>query len=298
MLDTKRLRREFVEAGVPEAAAAAAASLCRGAAALEISPAAHMERPVGASLFGGAPDLPPGFVWPRRKNRRFLSFVAQINLAECAAYMEPIWPRDGQLLLFYDALEAPTGDSLHHFDAFAVRYLDAETAQRISRVRTSTPRRPTALPALPPGLMTLRPEVSWPVVSEVAELTGGKRADVGAYYRLREEQKRYTALCQFGGHSNELQSGGAFNAALARSGIERGRIPRGHPIWKDWKVGGRRAIEQPWRLIAQFDGATLSDRLGSHRFWKFGGDRLYFWAREECIRSRAFDQVWVTMDID
>ena len=294
MLDTKRLCREFVEAGVPAAEAAAAASLCRGAAALEISPAAPMERPVGASLFGGAPDLPPGFVWPRRKNRRFLSFVAQINLAECAAYMEPIWPRDGLLLLFYDALEAPMGDSLHHFDACAVRYLDAEAVKRMPRERTPRPRRPTPLPVLPSGLMTLRPEVSWPTASEVRDHAEGPRSNSDAYYNLRYNEKDKKVTSQFGGHSVELQTGGALGAALYWSGIEEHRLPSRHPLHNHLESEEWMAYERSWRLVAQFDGLTL--RFGN--FWKYGGDRLYFWAREDCIRSRSFDQVWFTMDID
>jgi hypothetical protein len=32
--------------------------------------------------------------------------------------------------------------------------------------------------------------------------------------------------------------------------------------------------------------------------WKYGCDRLYFWAHEDCIRDRTFDRVWATMDVD
>ena len=55
---------------------------------------------LGASKFGGAPDVPDGFVWPIWKGKS-LTFLAQINLAEVAPFdLEKQLPSAGALLFF------------------------------------------------------------------------------------------------------------------------------------------------------------------------------------------------------
>ena len=52
--------------------------------ALELMPAlAEKELPVGASKFGGKPDLPTGVTWPEYDDKLH-TFIGQINLAEIA----------------------------------------------------------------------------------------------------------------------------------------------------------------------------------------------------------------------
>ncbi len=56
--------------------------------------------PLGASKFGGSPDLPPGMAWPRY-NDCPLAFIAQINLAEVVAYdVECLLPPSGMIYFF------------------------------------------------------------------------------------------------------------------------------------------------------------------------------------------------------
>lgn len=58
--------------------------------------------PLGSSKFGGWPDLPPGYEWPRCDGFP-LSFVAQINLADVAQYdVERLLPTTGILMFFFD----------------------------------------------------------------------------------------------------------------------------------------------------------------------------------------------------
>ena len=60
---------------------------------------------IGASKFGGAPDVATGFEWPLW-NELPLSFVAQINLDEIAAFdIENKLPDSGLLSFFYDLNE-------------------------------------------------------------------------------------------------------------------------------------------------------------------------------------------------
>lgn len=66
---------------------------------------------VGISRFGGQPDVPADFVWPRYTGEDYqgvvaerpLSFMAQINLAEAAAFdKDGLLPKSGLLSFFYE----------------------------------------------------------------------------------------------------------------------------------------------------------------------------------------------------
>ncbi len=57
---------------------------------------------LGASRFGGEPDLPPGTAWPTREGVP-MQFVAQIRLADLAAYdIDQVLPTSGSLLFFHN----------------------------------------------------------------------------------------------------------------------------------------------------------------------------------------------------
>jgi hypothetical protein len=56
------------------------------------------------SRLGGMPDLPATTRWPSNDGEP-LSFIAQVNLAEVAAYdVEGVLPKDGLLSFFYEAV--------------------------------------------------------------------------------------------------------------------------------------------------------------------------------------------------
>lgn len=81
--------------------------------ALAATPTPDADIAIGASKFGGAPDVPEGFLWPMW-NERPLSFMAQINLDEIAPFdIENKLPSSGLLSFFYfmaDEDEWPYGD--------------------------------------------------------------------------------------------------------------------------------------------------------------------------------------------
>lgn len=276
--------------GIDPKEAAAIAPLCRTAMRLDFEPCDASQRAVAASWFGGAPDLPRGFDWPRRGNRRFLSFIAQINLAECAGKLDELWPREGMLLFFFDMAEAPRGESLHDFDACCVRYLNGEVVARMRSGEDLAPLRPRPQPAAPSFRITTVPVLSWPDTHDVRRAANDKRMKLEHYNTTLLQEQRHGMPSQLGGHANEKQDGGARTAALLHSGIDRHHIPAGHPAHKRFKA---KAWSPDWRLAAQIDSS-----LPGFSGWKYGGDRLYFWAQEECIRDRTFERVWATIDVD
>jgi uncharacterized protein YwqG len=65
--------------------------------------AAIEKLPLGASRFGGVPDLPPGATWPDRDGVP-MEFIAQLRLADVAAAGgDDRLPAQGSLLFFYNS---------------------------------------------------------------------------------------------------------------------------------------------------------------------------------------------------
>lgn len=77
--------------------------IARPAIAFDVAKADKL--PVGASKFGGKPDLPKGADWPtyKRERSRPLPFVFQVNLADVTAFdAEGLLPKKGMLYVFSD----------------------------------------------------------------------------------------------------------------------------------------------------------------------------------------------------
>src|SRR5688572_29663484 len=75
---------------------------------------------LGASRFGGSPDVPREFSWPKH-NQRPLTFLAQIDLSKVEANH---FPKHGWLLFFYEAVSTPCGAELEEAGCARVMYID------------------------------------------------------------------------------------------------------------------------------------------------------------------------------
>lgn len=64
--------------------------------------------PIGASKYGGQPDVPDGLEWPIDKDGRPLSLLLQINCTDIAALdKKNLLPKSGILYFFYQVSEQP-----------------------------------------------------------------------------------------------------------------------------------------------------------------------------------------------
>ena len=145
--------------------------LARPTAILSSAAMPDADIPLGQGKIGGAPDIPPGMIWPERegyaaadnwaeraaearKNKKFtkeiveeyetkavlaarpapLIFLMQIDLAACAAAgpMDLDIPKTGRLLLFYDFVFDPGFGEQEQEKAFRLIYLSDE-AQKLER---------------------------------------------------------------------------------------------------------------------------------------------------------------------
>ncbi|HEY4241816.1 MAG TPA: YwqG family protein [Kofleriaceae bacterium] len=107
----ERLRAAFDKHDASEALREQILPMIQPAIAIDATPVAAADAldeaieqlPLGASRFGGIPDLPPGAAWPMREDVP-MEFVAQLRLVDVAP-LDPLGrlPARGSLLFFYNS---------------------------------------------------------------------------------------------------------------------------------------------------------------------------------------------------
>lgn len=81
---------------------------------LTLEPGSESPLPIGSSKFGGAPDVPADFVWPKDDDGCPLSLLLQIDCADLAVHdRERLLPQSGNLYFFYE-LSKMDWDNAHH----------------------------------------------------------------------------------------------------------------------------------------------------------------------------------------
>src|SRR3970040_1388436 len=96
------LKRRLIQAGL-DRAVPQLVQLARSCYRIERSLTSESEILIGASKFGGSPDVPAGFDWPHiegRTNPEAMEFVGQIRLADLPEPLPEPAPRDGLLSFF------------------------------------------------------------------------------------------------------------------------------------------------------------------------------------------------------
>lgn len=253
---------------------------------LAVEPAADAEIPVGASKFGGAPDLPRGLRWPtwvrrdaqpsgllRRKPETPLPFVAQLDLAAVAEVDAGTGlPADGLLLFFADVLG---GVGLYPEDRDGFRLLWVEPGTPLER---------RGMEGFPSGRFTPRRDVSIPYI-------GAPRLDLAGIDVLDEEADALDELWeaanaeathQLLGHGSFVQHSIEETAVQALHGCFSG--PRfDHERWRQVE---HEAAD--WRLLLQIDS---DDRLGV--MWGDVGQLQFAIRRDALARPRSEDAWFV-----
>lgn len=224
--------------------------------------AAQTDLPLGASRFGGAPDLPLGLAWPRRGERP-LTFLAQLRMAELRGLdASALLPEDGWLVVFYDAEEQPWGGGEDDPEGMQVVYVDGPVS-RLQRRAKKGEAPPSMAPLAVHAGFSLPSELPTPL-AEAFPKDSGK--DLWTeWFSLRDA----VALKPFAnnarhhllGHPDEIQ------------GEMRTDLP-GDP--------------QDWVLLLQLDSEEVPGAVS----WTWGDvGRLYFWIRRDDLARRDFSKV-------
>ena len=240
----------------------------------------------GASRLGGAPDLPPGFEWPRWHGRE-LVFLGQLDLAAVAAHVpETGLPGNGLLLFFYEAERRPSGLAPNHAESCRVIVVGGQPLEAAPRERAVFPARPLAFSrelTLPPAhsfqldpLDLDGPEfAAWELLRErLAKLQG---------VVLDEVSEGWLVLHRLLGHADPVYGREMeLDCQLVAGGLD---LSEGEAY-----VDPRRDELEPgaaeWRLLLQL---SSDPELGWEWSDPFG--RLYLWIHADDLRAGDFSRV-------
>lgn len=280
------MRKEFenalVNGGVPVEMAAKLSLLLAPGVLLTSVPSTDKEVRVGASKFGGEPDLPEETKWPTWKGKP-LAFLAQINLSDvrqfpwCASL-----PSEGLLSVFYDQDQSTWGMDPADKGSWSVLFSDGKKLARRPQpqemeinysVCALQVKEVASLPELHSGLYDradLTP-VERDVMRQIVEQADGHGVE-GARNRLF-------------GHPSQIQGDMALECQLASHGINTG-TPE---AYESAKAKALAPGADQWRMLLQID----SDENAMFEWGDLG--RLFFWITEDALKRRAFDEVWMVL---
>jgi uncharacterized protein YwqG len=275
------------EAGVKRRAADVARL---GRASIRLTHATENTGAAGASRLGGAPDVPPGFVWPTWEGRE-LAFLGQLDLAQVAAVDDGLpLPREGRLLFFYDLDRRPTGLSPSHRGSCSVVHLDAGVdglapdEQRTPGLRELPLElsRELMLPgawSFPTEELELSPEEmnAW---DELRERLAGAQG-----IQLEEMSADFFALHRLLGYHEEIGREIEVECELAAAGLHADDVS----VYYDTRPE-HEADARAWRLLLQL---TVDDDLGLPA--DAGFERLYICMRDADLCNRDFGSAWAIM---
>lgn len=250
---------------------------------------------VGASKFGGRPDVPADFVWPvfetdtredDQVKERPLAFLAQFDCAQLAPLdPEGLLPKEGLLSFFYELESQCWGYDPKDAGCARVFWFEGPLA-------------PAEFPA------ELEEDFRLPELA--AQLSGGTDAPdfqdacpaleyawTANDYRIFDQARRELGMdypanrSQLLGWPDIIQN----NMTLQCELISRGYYLGGS--WEKIPLEERSALRTPsvrdWQLLFQLDTVENGD------FELMFGDcgRIYFYIRREDLAQRRFDRVWL-----
>lgn len=250
---------------------------------------------VGASKFGGRPDVPADFVWPvfetdtredDQVKERPLAFLAQFDCAQLAPLdPEGLLPKEGLLSFFYELESQRWGYDPKDAGCARVFWFEGplapaefpaelgedfrlpEMAAQLSGA-TDAPDFQDACPAL---------EYAW--TANDYRIFDQARRELGMDYPANRSQLL--------GWPDIIQN----NMTLQCELISRGYYLGGS--WEKIPLEERSALRTPsvrdWQLLFQLDTVENGD------FELMFGDcgRIYFYIRREDLAQRRFDRVWL-----
>lgn len=252
---------------------------------------------IGATRFGGKPDVPAGFEWAYfegedfndERKRRPLSFLAQFDLEEIAQFdTENLLPKTGVLSFFYEMNTQKWG-----YDP------DDKGCARVFWFEDKTKLRPAEFPEdlevifrLPALKIAAKSEKSyqsgvdfmlqrqnemterWDEFDEIMEKLGGEEDGV---------------ISKMLGWANPIQGNMTMECEL---------ISRGYYLgdgWDDVTPLDRQEAEQwslkDWLLLFQLD--IVDD--GDFELMFGDGGRIYFYIRRDDLQAQNFDDIWLIL---
>lgn len=245
----------------------------------------------GCSKFGGKPDLPPGFEWPRFQGTWFdgtvkefpLSFLAQINCKEIHPFdREGKLPTTGMLYFFYEIVTMNWGLKPEDRGSAKVIYCPEQEL-----APADFPEDLWDLFRFPEHPLRFDTILDLPDYQEMDEIPAGEdsesfekaRAEMG--YRAPERRNKLL------GYADLIQDEMRVVCVLNSLGVSEEE--QGEYLAEHWEEVS--AEIDDWMLLCQFDSINREDF--ELLFGEMG--RLYFYIKKSDLEKSDFDHVWAVL---
>ncbi len=249
--------------------------------------------PIGATKFGGLPDLPVGAVWPKETGTgKHIPFLAQINLHEVEAFdRSHTLPRNGILFFFYNGYDDSVAEtSVIQYSGSSASLKRHTLPNSLVRPRRTSWWQKIFTKRHPPSpflscCVTLSIEVTCPwwesfyleriATDEMAPIDAYTEEFLDGYTDMHGGSDRVHRLL---GYPDGIQGSG-FEAHFVESILEREELtPKDFDMLLEWK------------LLLQIDSDCAMGTM-----WGDLG-RVYFFIREQDLSAGNFSKVRVTGD--
>jgi uncharacterized protein YwqG len=225
---------------------------------------------------GGSANLPAELPWPSWKNRE-QALIAQIMLRDVVRFdLERALPRNGRLLFFYDSAQETWGFDPGDRGSWTVLFIgDAvPTTRRSNTLYTARRLEPSAELSIPP----------WESLS--FQSFGFSEAETSDYVALCGALRNGDELAtKMLGYPEPVQGAMEEECQLASNGIYCGNADSD----KDPRAASLKPGAADWRLLLQVDSEEAIGMM-----WGDVG-RLYYWIRDEDLRSGNFAATWFVL---
>lgn len=250
---------------------------------------------VGASKFGGRPDVPADFIWPvfetdtredDQVKKRPLAFLAQFDCAQLAPLdPEGLLPKEGLLSFFYELESQRWGYDPKDAGCARVFWFEGPLAPAEFPAELEEDFRLPEMAAQlsgatdAPDFQDACPALEYPWTANDYRIFDQARRELGMDYPANRSQLL--------GWPDIIQN----NMTLQCELINRGYYLGGS--WEKIPLEERSALRTPsvrdWQLLFQLDTVENGD------FELMFGDcgRIYFYIRREDLAQRRFDRVWL-----
>lgn len=263
---------------------AALASLLEPSIRIDARACDEAELPIGASRFGGRPDLPFHFRWPRFRGRP-LGLLAQLDLRQLSKFAGNDLPDDGWLVVFYENDEGPWGFDPDDAGGARVMYIPAGTALTRTNPPADLDDDANGHQACALAFSQSWDLPDWEYHERDLPFSVEDEPSWVAYEDLMAELGAVEPYHHLLGYPQPIQGEMRLECQLVTAGIYCG----GGDL-DEQRVAQLAGGAGDWRLLLQLD----SDEAAPGWMWGDGG-RLYLWIRKQDLAARRFERCWLIL---
>ena len=255
---------------------------------------------LGATRFGGQPDVPSDFIWPTYMGesydhvvkKRPLSFLAQFNCADFAKYdTEHLLPDHGLLSFFYELDSMCWG--FDPKDRGCARVYWFEDISALSAAEFPADMEEDFIMPMVKIALSQKPSYpSWQDFTEAFPDDDDDEAFNTAWEELTgEDEDDLPDRSQLLGWADVIQNSMFEECDIAAKGYYLGNPEGWRKIPKDIRQEAEQTAKDRWMLLLQLDTVECDD------FELMFGDcgHIYFYITKEDLKARRFDNIWLIL---